>query len=222
MPKCLDLTEQRFGRLLAIEPAEHHIRTNGGIRTRWLCRCDCGNTVIVCTSDLKSGATQSCKCLHRELLALARTTHGQAKTKRQTKTYRSWVAMVSRCTNPNTILWHRYGGRGIEVCERWKSFDDFFADMGERPRGYSLDRIDNDGHYCKENCRWATTREQRRNTSRTRLITYQGRTQCLTDWATELGWSCSTLGGRLSRADWSMEKVIAKSIKVQQRSGRDV
>lgn len=114
--------------------------------------------------------------------------------------YAVWSAMLSRCNNPKNSNYHRYGARGIVVCERWLKFKNFIADMGPRPSGeHSLDRIDNDGNYEPENCRWATLKEQARNTSRNRLLTHDGRTMCLDDWAREIDVSPSCLSHRLEK-----------------------
>ena len=119
-----------------------------------------------------------------------------------TKVYRCWQSMKQRCLNKNDIGYKNYGGRGITVCPEWlNSFKNFYADMGKKPEGLSLDRIDNDGNYCKENCRWATLEEQHNNTRANRFLTYNNKTQTMAQWAREFNISSSTLFGRIKRTN---------------------
>lgn len=142
------------------------------------------------------------------------------KARDECKTYRVWADMRARCRNPRWWLYKYYGARGITVCERWNtSFANFFADMGRRPPGMQLDRIDNSKGYSPENCRWASRAEQQRNTRATRHIEYQGRTQCLADWAKEAGMAPNALGSRL-KLGWTMERAMTEPVRKHTFKGR--
>lgn len=159
----IDITGQRFGRLLVVtDDGDRHVSPGGHSSILWRCQCDCGAVVSVRGSDLSRGETKSCGCLQRELVAARLRRHGH----RHTATYGSWMAMLQRCRNPANKRWARYGGRGIKVCDRWLVFENFLADLGERPQGKTLDRWPNpDGDYEPNNCRWATNYQQRHNRS---------------------------------------------------------
>jgi len=189
--KIIDLTGQRFGRLVVVSRAEN---SKAG-HPRWNCVCDCGGTTIADGQNLRNGHTRSCGCLIKEGAVESFRTHGM----HETPTYGIWSCMKQRCTNPKHPSYKDYGGRGIKVCERWSEFENFYEDMGEEPRGLSLERKNNNGNYCPENCIYATQKEQTRNTRRTVLIEYQGKTQCMKDWAKELGINYATLRFRLQK-----------------------
>lgn len=151
---------RRIGRLVLVEKATLDRHGN----RYWRCVCDCGVEKLIVSSNLHGGDTRSCGCLRRELAkGRARTLHGHAASRTTTPTYRTWKAMRRRCASPMDASYVYYGGRGIAVCERWASFENFLADMGERPVGMTLDRIDPDGNYEPDNCRWATAAEQTAN-----------------------------------------------------------
>ena len=144
-----DLTKEKFGRLTPT----FKVGSYKGNAT-WVCLCDCGETTKpISSNNLRSGNTKSCGC--------SSTMHGMYDT----KTYKSWANMIQRCTNSKSTWFHRYGGRGVVVCEEWLDFSNFYRDMGDRPTGLSLDRIDNDGDYTPSNCKWSTPKEQANNRS---------------------------------------------------------
>lgn len=155
----INITGLRFGRLVAVNP------TIAKRRTIWQCICDCGGSKKIPSSALTSGRTRSCGCLRREEFSKRRYIHGRGY---KDGTYRSWHSMKMRCLNPKGQFYYCYGGRGIKVCERWMNFENFLADMGEKPADLSLDRINNDGNYEPGNCRWATAIQQANNTRRSR------------------------------------------------------
>ena len=184
MPKLIDLSGQRFGRLLVVREDE---RKHG--RKTWLCRCDCGREKVVPSAALVHGRTQSCGCLRNEKTLARNAQRNDPSAKRKSPLYHRWACMIQRCENPNNPSWHNYGGRGIKVCKVWRdSYDAFVADMGEPPTSkHTIERIDNDGDYTPENCRWALRSDQLRNQRRSIIVTIDGETLHAKEWATRLG-----------------------------------
>ena len=153
---------QRFSRLVVIEDLGH---VYGKLHRRAaLCRCDCGDEKIIAVDNLRQGNSQSCGCIKKEDDRRRLLKHGHALRSGNTVEYRTWKSMIDRCCNPNATAAKNYHGRGISICERWRhSFENFFADMGPKPVGLTLERINNDGNYEPSNCKWATSSEQMKN-----------------------------------------------------------
>jgi hypothetical protein len=164
----------------------------------YLCRCDCGNEKEVYATSLKQGKSKSCGCLQKEL----RTTHGKTGT----KTFNVWYGMIRRCTDKNHHNYEKYKDRGVS--DEWLDFDVFLSDMGEVPEGMTLDRIDNEKGYSKENCRWATTDQQARNRKDNINITFKGVTKTVSEFAREYKINPTTLHQRISKYGWSLERAL--------------
>lgn len=183
MPQLTDRTGLRYGRLTVLRKAARGTDAKSRI-TRWHCRCDCGAETVVRAADLTAGRTSSCGCLRAEMTGSAARIHGMSDSPE----HRAWRAMRARCSNPNGQDYAYYGARGIVVCERWESFSCFLADMGPRPGpGYSIDRINVDGNYEPGNTRWATRKQQMRNTRRATWVVYEGVRMTLHDAAALCG-----------------------------------
>lgn len=204
-PIKVNLAGKTFGRLLVTELSELRRLPDGTNRRFWLCRCSCGNEKYISGNSLVSRRTSSCGCLVIEHVCKISITHGCTHTSE----YRTWSAMIQRCTNQANPKWRLYGERGITICARWNMFDHFLTDMGFRPsRKHTLDRKDNDGNYDPSNCRWATRSEQQNNKRNNFRVTWQGRTQTVTEWERELGFSKSMLSQRLRAGGWTIERAF--------------
>lgn len=191
--RLIDLVGQRFGMLVITYRAPNH---SG--RVRWAYLCDCGGSGIATTSNLRGGASTSCGCRTIKALLSRNTTHGKSKSTE----FKVWVNMLARCNNRNTPCFHYYGGRGIYVCERWNDFSLFYADMGPRPSTkHSLDRIDNDGPYSPDNCRWATSKEQASNTRRNVFVELDNEVITAAEAARRTGLHIVTLLDRVHRGE---------------------
>lgn len=196
-PVSADLTGIRFGLLVAIRFLDDGSH-------RWECQCDCGNITNVSKYRLAKGLALGCRCRRSEATARAKTTHGLSKH----PLYRTWKSMRTRCNNPNARHYERYGGRGIKICERWDSFENFLSDMGEKPTdAHTLERRDNLGNYEPENCFWATAIEQNNNTRRNIYVTIKGETLTARQWARKVEMNYGTFISRIRRG-WAPEDAI--------------
>lgn len=160
----IDLVDRRYGRLLVLREEKKDIHGH----RRWRCKCDCGATVMLVSTSLLTGNTKSCGCLRKQraikwMQQVGKMRGALKHGKYRTVIYRTWKNMLTRCGNSKVKAFKYYGGRGIQVCRRWKDFVNFFADMGEHPIGLTLERVNNDGNYEPTNCKWATPKEQANN-----------------------------------------------------------
>ena len=187
---------ERFNMLVAVEPAG---KDKHG-RFMWRCKCDCGGTTTLSATRLKGGVTKSCGC---QKSAGNSRTHGLSHT----KTHEAWKALKQRCKNPKRANWEDYGGRGITYDPAWESFETFLADMGEAPDRGMIDRIDNDGPYCKANCKWSNRKEQNNNKRNNHILEYDGKTMTISQWSDYLGIPKTNITMRLWRG-WSVERAL--------------
>lgn len=188
--KVKNIVGRKIGRLTAIKYID--VVNN---KSRWLFKCDCGNEKVIFSAHVKSENTVSCGCLQKERKIAASTKHGACKT----KTYKIWTGIKARCTNPNRENYNRYGGSGIKICDRWNaSFDNFLKDMGECPSNlHSIERIDPNKNYTKNNCKWELLSKQNRNKKNSLLVEFNGEKRPLIEWCEMLGMKYSTIFQRL-------------------------
>jgi hypothetical protein len=200
-----NLSGIRFGRLFVTSML---IRDRNS-QVRWYFVCDCGNIILTLHNNLLKHRTESCGCLQKERAAFAQLKHGNNKRTGKSAEYRSWISMKARCCNTKSEFYSEYGGRGIKVCLHWlDSFENFLKDMGERPsKNHSIDRIDVNGDYCPENCRWATDKQQARNKRNNVYLEYKGEKRLLLEIAEEVGMNQKILHQRISRG-WDITLAI--------------
>lgn len=193
--KRIDITGNKYGRwtVLGASPGSEN-------PIKWDCVCECGTVRSVNGSSLRKGASPSCGCITKERMANQGTHNqsGRENGNKETAEYRIWSGMRKRCLNPRAQRYERYGGRGIKICERWNDFSNFFADMGQRPTPrHSIEREDNDGDYCPENCRWAKPEDQANNKSCNIIVLVDGEKMTLSAASAALGISYSSSYRRL-------------------------
>lgn len=208
MGKAMDLTGKTFGRLTVID----RVGYNKHKSVLWRCACECGKEVVVPTGSLTSGNTQSCGCLHNDLLRVRRTSHGLTKT----RLYKIWTAMKARCYDINNISYKYYGALGIGVCNGWRNdfvaFYDWAMEHGY-DRHLTIDRIDNTKDYAPSNCRWISLKAQQSNRKSNHIISYNGKTQTLSQWAEELGISRHVLSARICSYNWDVERAFTQEVR---------
>lgn len=196
MPKLIDLTGQRFGKLTVIQRGED-VHFSGKPCVCWVCRCDCGKIKTISGASLRSGHTKSCGC--------SMVKHGKSHKERL---YETWKNMRRRCYDKSNKRYANYGGKGVSICDDWNEYSNFRKWALEN--GYSenltIDRIDVNGNYCPENCRWTDNIVQANNTTRNRYIEYNGKIQSMADWAREFGIKYYTMNNRIQHG-WSMDKI---------------
>ena len=206
--KQQDLSGLRFGRLQVIKLGDFYVDGCGTRRRKWICKCDCGNTCEVLSSPLKSGRTKSCGCLIHES---SNSTHNLSGT----RLYRIWQAMKNRCFNSKCPYYKHYGGRGIAVCEEWKNNFEMFYEWA-MANGYkedlTIDRINNDGGYEPNNCRWATRKQQQLNRRNIKFLSFNGKTLTQKEWGLELGGGVSLVENRLL-SGWSLEEALSTPVR---------
>jgi len=209
--KLRDFTGQTFGQVTVLNELPRQ-----NTHRMWRCQCVCGRIWAVRDHSLcRQRHIKSCGCLKNQYISEANRTHGQSHT----AVYGIWIDMRKRCQNPKHKFFHHYGGRGIKVCERWnKSFEAFLKDMGERPsRKYSIERVDNDGDYCPENCIWALKIPQANNTRRNHKLTFNGQTLTLAEWGRIITISADAIKQRL-RLGWSTEDALTAPLFTKRKS----
>lgn len=217
MPVAEDLTGQKFGRLTALRDVG---KTKRG--RMWRCVCDCGNETDTISTYLKSGHKRSCGCLHADsakVAGLKARTHGYTTVDKKwtSNEYAIWQSMKARCLNKKVASYKNYGGRGVTICERWMKFENFIADMGNRPTPkHSLDRIDTNGNYEPNNCRWADQVEQAQTRTNVRSITAFGETLTSAMWSRRTGIKAEAIRNRLD-AGWTPEDAVSKPVRGMKR-----
>lgn len=220
--RCLSLIGNKYGRLTVVGIAEPKIRPNGQRVPMLLCKCDCGKEVDICSYELTSYKTVSCGCYRKELSH--RGTHHQTGT----RLHNLWIHMRQRCRDPKVRSYKNYGGRGIKVCAEWDSFERFKEwaesagwDEGKSSKEQSLDRIDVNGDYCPENCRFVSMRKQENNRRNTPMLTYHGETLPISELALKYGICRMTLYDRIFMRGWSVEESIENPVDISKSRNKN-
>lgn len=212
MPKAIDFTGQKVGRLTVLQFGEHRRTISGVSKRYWLCKCDCGNTCMIESQCLSTKKTKSCGCLKLESDKTKKNhlKHGKSKT----RLYKIWIDIKRRCDDEWRESYKYYGGRGITYCNEWRDFDAF--EKWSISHGYandlSIDRIDVNGNYEPKNCRWVTNTIQANNTRRNHYLTYSGKNQSMAEWAREYNLPYEVLRDRINRLNWDIEKALTTPV----------
>lgn len=222
--KIANMAGKQYGRWTVLNFSGAYSRSGTRKRTFWKCRCSCGQKRDVDGGNLRAGLSVSCGCFKIEQTKLLKRKHfiNGRHYNSHDKTYSCWCVLKRRCTDKNFIGYSDYGGRGITFCERWKKFENFLADMGDKPKGMTIERIDNDGDYEPLNCKWATIEEQNNNTSQCVFIEKDGLRLTISQWAKKLGMRYLTLYGRIKYYKWSIERAFTVPVRSQKRNSKEL
>ena len=201
MPRLIDLSGETFGKWRVL-------KRDGSLNGKpsWLCQCECGTIRTVSGSNLRMGLSCNCGCVRSEKIEERNTTHGKSGT----RLYRIWCGLKERTANDKNPAYKWYGARGISLCDEWQDFETFqkWAVFSGYEPHLSLDRVNNNGNYEPGNCRWVTPKQQSNNTRKNKLLTYNGETHTVSEWAWITGIGRSTLSNRINRGGWSTEKAL--------------
>lgn len=211
----VDMTEKTYGKLTVI--SKHHKDNRG--EWFWLCKCDCGNETVASGWKIRNGVTTSCGCVQSEWRKRGPNhSHGMTNT----RLYVIWSNMKARCNNVKGYEYHAYGGKGVRVCEEWERFENFrdWAEAHGYNDGLTIDRIDVNGNYCPDNCRWATQAEQSLNRTDNHLVTAYGKTQTIREWADETGIKYDTIERRINGYHWPPERAVSEPVHNRGQSNR--
>lgn len=195
MPVKIDIVGKRFGKLIAIKL----VQDGDANHRKYLCSCDCGKTKVVSEDNLKRGHTKTCGCRNKGTYGLSRT-----------RIYSIWLGMINRCENNNMKNYCYYGGRGISVCKEWHNFQNFkeWSEMNGYKENLTIDRINNDGNYEPNNCRWITSQKQANNRRNSKTFTVNGKTHTIIEWAKIKKINVGTLRSRIWCRKWEPERAI--------------
>lgn len=205
MPNLVDLTGTRIGRLTV--KGRNLDEPHGPVM--WDCVCDCGTELVRAAKWIRGPGVASCGCYNRELSTARLGSHGLARTPE----YKAWIGMKARCYSPSSAAYYKYGARGVTVCERWMTFENFFADMGKKPSpSHSIDRIDGSKGYEPGNCRWATAKQQQLNLKNNVRLDFDGKSLTAGEWSEIVGIDAKTISSRYQKLGWTAEEALTRPL----------